>query len=185
MQDHYCVNFRSNDERSKSGENLSFFNFSSNDLLRSKWIVATRHDEGPDFEIRKSRVVTSALLAERIIGDRLCLSISDSANSFFLFFVFMTMNWRPSSSASWSANFFFSYNLFCQRSLPSLVHANCDEECKPSYNLKHILWLEVSRAHQINAFLYLADSFKTANFHTKKRGRISIHTSELIKTSKT
>ena len=88
MQDHYCVNFRSNDERSKSGENLSFFNFSSNDLLRSKWIVATRHDEGPDFEIRKSRVVTSALLAERIIGDRLCLSISDSANSFFFVFCF-------------------------------------------------------------------------------------------------
>ena len=91
MQDHYCVNFRSNDERSKSGENLSFFNFSSNDLLRSKWIVATRHDEGPDFEISKSRVVTSALLAGRIIGDRLCLSISDSANSFFFCFLFL---WR-------------------------------------------------------------------------------------------
>ena len=34
-QDHYCVNFCGKDKRSKSGENLSFFNFPSNDLLRS------------------------------------------------------------------------------------------------------------------------------------------------------
>ena len=27
------------------GENLSIFNFPSNDLLRSKWIAATRRDE--------------------------------------------------------------------------------------------------------------------------------------------
>ena len=38
--------------KNKSGENLSFFNISSNDLLRSKWIAAIRRDEGPDFEIR-------------------------------------------------------------------------------------------------------------------------------------
>ena len=38
--------------KNKSGENLSFFNISSNDLLRSRWIAAIRRDEGPDFEIR-------------------------------------------------------------------------------------------------------------------------------------
>ena len=40
--DHCCVNFCSNDKRKKSGENLSFFNFPPNDLLRSKWIGAIR-----------------------------------------------------------------------------------------------------------------------------------------------
>ena len=38
--------------KNKSGENLSFFNISSNDLLRSKWIAAIRRDERPDFEVR-------------------------------------------------------------------------------------------------------------------------------------
>ena len=38
--------------KNKSGENLSFFNISSNDLLRSRWIAAIRRDEGPDFEVR-------------------------------------------------------------------------------------------------------------------------------------
>ena len=38
--------------KNKSGENLSFFNISSNDLLRSGWIAAIRRDEGPDFEVR-------------------------------------------------------------------------------------------------------------------------------------
>ena len=37
--------------KNKSGENLSFFNISSNDLLRSRWIAAIRRDEGPDFEV--------------------------------------------------------------------------------------------------------------------------------------
>ena len=50
--DHSYVNFFSNDKRNKSGENLYFFNFPSIDLLRSKWIAATRRDEGLDFEIR-------------------------------------------------------------------------------------------------------------------------------------
>ena len=38
--------------KNKSGENLSFFNISSNDLLKSIWIAAIRRDEGPDFEVR-------------------------------------------------------------------------------------------------------------------------------------
>ena len=38
--------------KNKSGENLSFFNISSNDLLRSRWIAAIRRDEGPDFAVR-------------------------------------------------------------------------------------------------------------------------------------
>ena len=38
--------------KNKSGENLSFFNISSNDLWRSRWIAAIRRDEGPDFEVR-------------------------------------------------------------------------------------------------------------------------------------
>ena len=50
--DHCDVNFCSNDKQNKSGKNLSFFKFPSNDLLRSKWIAATRRDEGPDFELR-------------------------------------------------------------------------------------------------------------------------------------
>ena len=54
--------------------------------MRSKWIAATRLDEGPDFEVSKSRVVTSALLAARVISDRFCLSIADSASNLFNFF---------------------------------------------------------------------------------------------------
>ena len=50
--DHCCVNFCSNNQRNERGENLSFFNFPSNDLLGSKWIAAIRRDEGPDFEVR-------------------------------------------------------------------------------------------------------------------------------------
>ena len=34
-QDLSCVNFCNNDKRNKSGDNLSFFKFPSNDLLRS------------------------------------------------------------------------------------------------------------------------------------------------------
>ena len=74
--DHCCVNFCSNDKRKKSGENLSFFNFPPNDLLRSKWIGATRRG--------KSRDVTGELSDIRVIGDRLFLSTEDSASSFYL-----------------------------------------------------------------------------------------------------
>ena len=77
-QDHCCVKFGSNDKRSKIGVNLSFFNFPSNDLLRSKWTAATRQDEGPDFEVSESRVVTSELLDARVVSDRLRLSIAGS-----------------------------------------------------------------------------------------------------------
>ena len=45
-QDHCCVNFWSNDKRNKSGENLSFFNFPSNYLFRSKWIAAIGNMKG-------------------------------------------------------------------------------------------------------------------------------------------
>ena len=47
------------------------------------------------------------------------------------------------------------------------------QTCKPSYSLLHILRLGVSRAHQSKAFLYLENSFKTANYNANKRGRIS------------
>ena len=50
--DHCFVNFCINVKRNTSGENLSFFNFPPNDLLRLKWIAATRGDEGPDFKVR-------------------------------------------------------------------------------------------------------------------------------------
>ena len=78
--DHCCVNFCSNDKLNKNSENLSFFNFPLNDLLRSKWIAATRRDEGPNFDV--SRVETGELLDTRVIGDRLFFSIEDSASSF-------------------------------------------------------------------------------------------------------
>ena len=70
---------------------IIFLQLLSNDILRSKWIAATRQDEGPDFEVSKSRIVTSALLAARVISDRFCLSIADSANNLFDFF-FRTKN---------------------------------------------------------------------------------------------
>ena len=48
----------------------------------------TRQDEGPDFEVSKSRVVTSELLDARVVSDRLRLSIAGSVptdiNSFVI-----------------------------------------------------------------------------------------------------
>ena len=41
-----------------------------------------RQHEGPDFDVSKSRVVTSELLDVRVISDRLFLPIEDSARSF-------------------------------------------------------------------------------------------------------
>ena len=140
----------------------------------------------------KSRVVTGELLDARVISDRLFLSIEDSVSRFLWLLkrIELKKNWRRLSSACWSAKCFYSCNLFCRRSLPSLVHANCDVlTCKPSYNLIHILWLEVSRAHQSRAFLYLTNSFKTANYNANKRGRrislLHITKFELIKSNKT
>ena len=74
------------------------------------------------------RVVTSEPLDERVISDRLYLSIEDSASSFLWLLnrIELTKNWRRFSSACFSAKFFYSCNLFCRRSLPSLVHANYD-----------------------------------------------------------
>ena len=68
--------------------------------------------------------VTSELLDARVISDRLFLSIEDSASSFLwlLKWIELKKNWRRLSSACKSSIF----NLFCRRSLPSLVHANCD-----------------------------------------------------------
>ena len=128
----------------------------------------------------KSRVVTGELLDARVISDRLFLSIEDSASRFLWLLkrIELKKNWRRLSSACWSAKCFYSCNLFCRRSLPSLVHANCDVlTCRPSYT------------HQSRAFLYLTNSFKTANYNANKRGRrislLHITKFELIKTNKT
>ena len=85
----------------------------------------------PDF------VVTGELLDARVISDRLSLSIEDSASTFLwqLNRIEPTKNWRHSSSAC---------NLFCRRSLPALVHANCDGTIV-TYISSGLKWAEHTR----------------------------------------
>ena len=152
--DHCCVNFCSNDKRNKSGENLSFFNFPSN--ARRYWARWRAGFRG------KSRVVTDKLLEARVISDPLFLSIEDLASSFLWLLnrTELTKNWGRFSPICWSANFFYPCNFFVGTLCPPWsMQTALSSTCKPSHSFIHILWLEVSRAHQSRAFLYLANSF--------------------------
>ena len=101
--DHCCVNFCSNDKGNKSDENLFFFNFLLHHLLR---LAVTRQDEGPDFKVSRSCIVTSELLDACIISDWHSLSIKESASNFLWLLnqIELTKNWF--SSTCWSAKFF-------------------------------------------------------------------------------
>ena len=69
VHNHCCVNFCSNNKRNESGENLPFFNFPLNDLLRSKWIAASRQDEGPDLEVRVASWLVSCQIHVQLAID--------------------------------------------------------------------------------------------------------------------
>ena len=168
--DHCCVNFCSNDKRNKSGENLSFFNFFSERLIeietdrryKARWRAGFRG---------KSRVVI-------FISDRLFLLIEDSASRFLSYDYWTGLNWQKIEVASLllaGPQIFFILEICFVGGLypPWSMKIAMFQTCKPSYSLLHILQLGVSRAHQSKAFLYLENSFKTANYNANKRGRIS------------
>ena len=55
--DHCCVPFCV--ARQSKTPNLSFHTFPKDTLLKKKWIIAVKRDEGPEFHVTKSTVVCS------------------------------------------------------------------------------------------------------------------------------
>ena len=114
--------------KNKSGENLSFFNISSNDLLRSRWIAAIRRDEGPDFEVRVASWPVSCQMHVLLAID-------------------FPFDWRLSP-------LFFSYKIFINFISITLNPIN-ESTILFTLGFSIYFWLKLSNAHGYVLFVFI------------------------------